>query len=65
MTGVNLPAPPFLRRMVDERGFVTVAWRAFLEPLYRLVYGEGFDAPLFVGPLLELVRDAPSAARTW
>lgn len=30
--------------------------------VYRQVYGDGFDAPLFVGPLLELVRDAPSSA---
>jgi protein SCO1/2 len=27
--------------------------------LYRQVYGEEFDAPLFVGPLLELVKNAP------
>jgi len=27
--------------------------------LYRQVYGEEFDAPLFVGPLLELAKNAP------
>lgn len=27
--------------------------------VYRQVYGESFEAPLFVGPLLELVQDAP------
>ena len=27
--------------------------------VYRQVYGESFDAPLFVGPLLQLVQDAP------
>jgi protein SCO1/2 len=27
--------------------------------VYRQVYGDSFDAPLFVGPLLELARDAP------
>jgi len=27
--------------------------------LYRQVYGDSFDPPLFVGPLLELVQDAP------
>lgn len=27
--------------------------------LYRQVYGESFEGPLFVGPLLELVQDAP------
>lgn len=30
--------------------------------LYRQVYGEEFDAPLFVGPLLELARNAPAAS---
>jgi protein SCO1/2 len=32
--------------------------------LYRQVYGEEFDAPLFVGPLLELARNAPVAQST-
>jgi protein SCO1/2 len=27
--------------------------------IYRQVYGDAFDAPLFVGPLLELVKHAP------
>ena len=27
--------------------------------VYRQVYGEAFEAPLFVGPLLQLVQDAP------
>jgi protein SCO1/2 len=27
--------------------------------VYRQLYGESFDAPLFVAPLLELVKDAP------
>ena len=27
--------------------------------LYRQVYGDSFDAPLFVGPLLELAKNAP------
>ena len=27
--------------------------------LYRQVYGDSFDAPLFVGPLLELAQNAP------
>jgi protein SCO1 len=27
--------------------------------VYRQVYGESFEAPLFVGPLLQLVQDAP------
>jgi protein SCO1/2 len=27
--------------------------------IYRQVYGESFDAPLFVGPLLELAQNAP------
>ena len=27
--------------------------------IYRQVYGEEFDAPLFVGPLLELAKNAP------
>ena len=27
--------------------------------VYRQVYGDSFDAPLFVGPLLELARNAP------
>ena len=27
--------------------------------VYRQVYGDSFDAPLFVGPLLELVKNAP------
>ena len=27
--------------------------------VYRQVYGDSFDAPLFVGPLLELVQNAP------
>lgn len=29
--------------------------------IYRQVYGESFDAPLFAGPLLELVKKAPQA----
>lgn len=32
--------------------------------LYRQVYGEEFDAPLFVGPLLELVKNAPAEQST-
>jgi protein SCO1/2 len=27
--------------------------------VYRQVYGESFDAPLFIGPLLELAQNAP------
>jgi protein SCO1/2 len=27
--------------------------------VYRQVYGDSFDAPLFVGPLLELAQNAP------
>ena len=27
--------------------------------VYRQVYGDGFDAPLFVGPLLQLAQNAP------
>lgn len=30
--------------------------------IYRQVYGESFDAPLFVGPLLELAQNAPVPA---
>ena len=30
--------------------------------VYRQVYGESFDAPLFVGPLLELAQNAPVPA---
>jgi protein SCO1 len=29
--------------------------------VYRQVYGDSFDAPLFVGPLLQLVQNAPVA----
>lgn len=33
--------------------------------IYRQVYGEQLDAPLFVGPLLELARGAPQPEPTW
>jgi protein SCO1/2 len=33
--------------------------------IYRQVYGDEFDAPLFAGPLLELARNAPSSKTTW
>ena len=33
--------------------------------VYRQVYGDEFDAPLFVGPLLELARNAPVAQSTF
>lgn len=32
--------------------------------IYRQVYGDGFDAPAFVGPLLELAQNAPRPADT-
>ena len=32
--------------------------------IYRQVYGDEFDAPLFVGPLLELSKNAPVPAAT-
>ncbi len=32
--------------------------------IYRQVYGDEFDSPLFVGPLLELARNAPVAQTT-
>jgi protein SCO1/2 len=32
--------------------------------VYRQVYGDAFDAPLFVGPLVELARNAPVAQPT-
>jgi protein SCO1/2 len=32
--------------------------------VYRQVYGDSFDAPLFVGPLLELARNAPVEQNT-
>lgn len=31
--------------------------------IYRQVYGDAFDAPQFVGPLLELAQNAPQPAR--
>jgi hypothetical protein len=43
VSAVNLPAPPFLRAMVDAKGFVTAQWRPFVQGLYNLVYGEGVD----------------------
>jgi protein SCO1/2 len=33
--------------------------------VYRQVYGDEFDTPLFVGPLLELARNAPVAQSTF
>lgn len=32
--------------------------------IYRQVYGESFDAPLFVGPLVQLAQNAPVPANT-
>lgn len=32
--------------------------------VYRQIYGDSFDPPLFVGPLLELARNAPRPATT-
>jgi protein SCO1/2 len=32
--------------------------------IYRQVYGDSFDAPLFVGPLLQLAQNAPVADNT-
>jgi protein SCO1/2 len=32
--------------------------------LYRQVYGDSFDSPLFVGPLLQLAQNAPVAQPT-
>jgi len=33
--------------------------------IYRQVYGDEFDAPLFTGPLLELVKNVPQTKITW
>jgi protein SCO1/2 len=43
-------------------GFDHLLQVSILDPagrVYRQVYGESFDAPLFVGPLLQLVQNAP------
>jgi len=33
--------------------------------IYRQVYGDEFDTPLFVGPLLELAKNVPQPRITW
>ena len=43
-------------------GFDHLLQMSIVDPqgrIYRQVYGEEFDAPLFVGPLLELAKNAP------
>ena len=47
--GFNLPFDHLLQAtIVDQSGRI-----------YRQVYGDAFDPPLFVGPLLELAQNAP------
>ena len=65
------PKPGDVERLTAELGFRYEATAAGFDHLlqativdaggkiYRQVYGEAFDAPLFVGPLLELAKNAP------
>ena len=65
------PREESLRLLTTELGFRYEATAAGFDHLlqvsildrdgrvYRQLYGESFDAPLFVGPLLQLVQNAP------
>lgn len=54
------------RREATPAGFDHLLQVSILDAqgrVYRQVYGEAFDAPQFVGPLLELAQNAPQPAR--
>jgi protein SCO1/2 len=65
------PEPAHVERLAAELGFRYEATAAGFDHLlqatildasgriYRQVYGESFDAPLFTGPLLQLAQNAP------
>jgi protein SCO1/2 len=65
------PEPETVSRLTSEFGFRYEATAAGFDHLlqasivdangriYRQVYGDSFDVPLFVGPLLELAQNAP------
>ena len=75
------PEPDSLAALTAQLGFRYEATAAGFDHLlqasildrdgrvYRQLYGDSFDAPLFTGPLLELVKDAPvpqgSVAGAW
>jgi len=68
------PAAGEVERLLADFGFLREATPAGFDHLlqvsildadgriYRQVYGDGFDAPAFVGPLLELAQNAPRPA---
>jgi len=68
------PAAGELERLLADFGFLREATPAGFDHLlqvsivdadgriYRQVYGDGFDAPAFVGPLLELAQNTPRPA---
>ena len=70
------PQPDSLAALTAQLGFRYEATAAGFDHLlqasildrdgrvYRQLYGDSFDAPLFVGPLLELVKDAPVPQRS-
>ncbi len=70
------PEPDSLAALTAQLGFRYEATAAGFDHLlqasildrdgrvYRQLYGDSFDAPLFGGPLLELVKDAPVAQRS-
>jgi len=70
------PDPETLPALVADFGFRYEATAAGFDHLlqvsivdqggrvYRQVYGDSFDAPLFVGPLLQLAQNAPVADNT-
>ena len=68
------PEAASLERLLADFGFVREATAAGFDHLlqvsivdadgriYRQIYGDGFDAPAFVGPLLELAQNRPQPA---